>query len=46
MEEGMNTIIGIADSLRKTSYNAALLRAATELTPPSCRIAAVVDNRC
>jgi NAD(P)H-dependent FMN reductase len=34
----MNTIIGIAGSLRKASYNAALLRAAAELAPPSCRI--------
>jgi NAD(P)H-dependent FMN reductase len=34
----MNTIIGIAGSLRKASYNAALLRAAAELAPPSCRV--------
>jgi NAD(P)H-dependent FMN reductase len=34
----MNTIIGIAGSLRKASYNAALLRVAAELAPPSCRI--------
>jgi NAD(P)H-dependent FMN reductase len=34
----MNTIIGIAGSLRKASYNAALLRAATDLAPPGCRI--------
>ena len=34
----MNTIIGIAGSLRTASYNAALLRAAVELTPSSCRI--------
>ena len=34
----MNTIIGIAGSLRKASYNAALLRAAAELAPPGCRI--------
>ncbi len=34
----MSTIIGIAGSLRKASYNAALLRAAAELAPPGCRI--------
>lgn len=34
----MNTMIGIAGSLRKASYNAALLRAAAELAPPSCRV--------
>jgi len=34
----MNTIIGIAGSLRKASYNAALLRAAAELAPSDCRI--------
>lgn len=34
----MNTIIGIAGSLRKASYNAALLRAAADLAPPGCRI--------
>jgi len=32
------TIIGIAGSLRKGSYNAALLRAATELAPAGLRI--------
>ena len=34
----MSTIIGIAGSLRKASYNAALLRAAAELAPSGCRI--------
>ncbi len=34
----MSTIIGIAGSLRKASYNAALLRAAADLAPPGCRI--------
>ncbi|MBI3608954.1 MAG: NAD(P)H-dependent oxidoreductase [Nitrospirae bacterium] len=34
----MNTILGIAGSLREASYNAALLRAAAELAPPGCRI--------
>ena len=34
----MNTIIGIAGSLRTASYNAALLRAAAELAPSGCRI--------
>lgn len=37
----MITIIGIAGSLRKASYNAALLRAAAELAPPSCRVEVV-----
>lgn len=32
------TLIGIAGSLRRDSYNAALLRAAAELLPPSCRL--------
>jgi NAD(P)H-dependent FMN reductase len=34
----MSTIIGIAGSLRKGSYNAALLRAAKELAPGGCRV--------
>lgn len=34
----MNTIIGIAGSLRTASYNAALLRAAAEVASPGCRI--------
>lgn len=34
----MNTIIGIAGSLRTASYNAALLRAAAEVAPPGCRV--------
>jgi NAD(P)H-dependent FMN reductase len=34
----MNTIVGISGSLRKGSYNAALLRAAVELAPPGLRI--------
>jgi chromate reductase len=34
----MSTIIGLAGSLRKASYNAALLRAAAALAPPGCRI--------
>jgi len=34
----MPTIVGIAGSLRKGSYNAALLRAATELAPPGTRL--------
>jgi len=34
----MPTIVGIAGSLRKGSYNAALLRAATELAPPGTTI--------
>jgi chromate reductase len=34
----MNTIIGVAGSLRKVSYNAALLRAAAELVPSGCRV--------
>jgi NAD(P)H-dependent FMN reductase len=37
----MITIIGIAGSLRKASYNAALLQAAAELAPPSCRVEVV-----
>jgi NAD(P)H-dependent FMN reductase len=32
------TIVGIAGSLRKDSHNAALLRAAAEMTPTSCRV--------
>jgi NAD(P)H-dependent FMN reductase len=35
----MTTIIGIAGSLRAGSYNAALLRAAADLAPDTCRIA-------
>ncbi|MEE8635473.1 MAG: NADPH-dependent FMN reductase [Acidiferrobacterales bacterium] len=34
----MTTIIGIAGSLRKQSYNAALLRAAAELVPAGCTV--------
>jgi len=34
----MTTIIGISGSLRKGSYNAALLRAAAELAPSDCKI--------
>ena len=34
----MSTIIGLAGSLRRSSYNAALLRAAAELAPPGCKI--------
>jgi chromate reductase, NAD(P)H dehydrogenase (quinone) len=34
----MATIIGISGSLRKASYNAALLRAAVELAPPALSI--------
>ena len=34
----MTTIIGIAGSLRKGSYNAALLRALAELAPPDCTV--------
>lgn len=34
----MITIIGIAGSLRRESYNSALLRAAVELAPTGCRI--------
>jgi len=34
----MTTIVGIAGSLRKGSYNAALLRAAAEMTPASCTV--------
>ena len=37
----MTTIIGIAGSLRKNSFNAALLRTATELTPRGCSIETV-----
>jgi len=33
------TIVGIAGSLRKASFNAALLRAAVELAPPDLRVA-------
>jgi len=32
------SILGIAGSLRKASYNRALLRAAQQLAPPGCRI--------
>ena len=32
------TLVGIAGSLRRDSYNAALLRAAAELTPRFCRL--------
>ena len=34
----MTTIIGISGSLRKGSFNAALLRAAAELAPESCTV--------
>lgn len=34
----MSTIVGIAGSLRKASYNAALLQAAAALVPSGCRI--------
>ncbi len=34
----MTTIIGISGSLRKGSFNAALLRAAIELAPTGCTI--------
>jgi len=34
----MTTIIGISGSLRRGSFNAALLRAATEVTPPGTTI--------
>ncbi len=34
----MSTILGIAGSLRKGSFNAALLRTAAQLTPEGCRI--------
>lgn len=41
----MTRIIGIAGSLRKASYNAALLRNAAELAPPGCtlEIASIKD---
>ena len=34
----MITIVGVAGSLRRGSYNAAVLRAAAELVPEDCRI--------
>ena len=34
----MITIIGISGSLRKGSFNSALLQAAVELAPPGCTI--------
>jgi chromate reductase, NAD(P)H dehydrogenase (quinone) len=34
----MSTVIGIAGSTRRGSFNAALLRAAVEAAPPGCRI--------
>ena len=34
----MPTLIGISGSLRKGSFNSALLRAAVSLTPPDCTI--------
>jgi NAD(P)H-dependent FMN reductase len=34
----MSTVIGIAGSLRKASYNAALLRAAAKVAPPELRL--------
>ncbi len=34
----MTTILGIAGSLRKASFNAALLRAAAELAPEGCQL--------
>lgn len=34
----MTTIVGIAGSLRQGSHNAALLRAAAEMTPASCKV--------
>ncbi len=41
----MPTIVGIAGSLRRSSYNAALLRAAVELAPPglSIEVASIRD---
>lgn len=38
MTSSAPTIIGISGSLRKGSYNSALLRAATELAPPSVKL--------
>ncbi|ABF89996.1 NADPH-dependent FMN reductase [Myxococcus xanthus DK 1622] len=38
---GSPVIVGIAGSVRKGSYNAALLRAAIELSPPGARIESV-----
>lgn len=34
----MTTIIGLSGSLRRASYNSALLRTAAELAPPGCTI--------
>lgn len=34
----MTTIIGLSGSLRRTSYNSALLRTAAELAPAGCSI--------
>jgi len=34
----VTTIIGLSGSLRRGSYNAALLRAAASLAPPACTV--------
>jgi NAD(P)H-dependent FMN reductase len=39
MEECMSRLVGIAGSLRKASFNAALLRTAAELVPAGTELA-------